>query len=81
MAAPRKLYKVADLMRHAGVSRQTVHNYTMLGLIRPVERTESGHRLYDETVFERLRRIKLLTIHRTLEEVRDILVQEDKEEA
>ena len=78
MPAPPKLYKVGEIMRHTGLSRQTIHNYTMLGLIRPAERTESGHRLYDEAVFDRLRKIKLLTVHRTLDEVREILENEDK---
>ncbi|MBX3473596.1 MAG: MerR family transcriptional regulator [Planctomycetes bacterium] len=79
MPAPPKLYKVGEIMRHTGLSRQTIHNYTMLGLIKPGERTDSGHRLYDETVFDRLRRIKLLKVHRTLEEVREILDAEDKQ--
>lgn len=78
MPAPPKLYKVGEIMRHTGLSRQTIHNYTMLGLIKPAERTESGHRLYDEAVFDRLRRIDLLKIHRTLEEVREVLDAEDK---
>lgn len=78
MPAPPKLYKVGEIMRHTGLSRQTIHNYTMLGLIRPAERTDSGHRLYDEKVFDRLRKIKLLTVHRTLDEVREILEAEDK---
>ncbi|MBK9976256.1 MAG: MerR family transcriptional regulator [Planctomycetes bacterium] len=78
MPAPPKLYKVGEIMRHTGLSRQTIHNYTMLGLIKPLERTESGHRLYDEGVFDRLRRIDMLKIHRTLEEVREVLEAEDK---
>ncbi len=78
MPAPPKLYKVGEIMRHTGLSRQTIHNYTMLGLIKPAERTDSGHRLYDEAVFDRLRRIELLKIHRTLDEVRTILEAEEK---
>lgn len=77
MPAPPKLYKVHEIMRHTGLSRQTIHNYTMLGLIRPADRTPSGHRLYDETVFDRLRRIELMKIHRTLEQVREDLESED----
>ena len=78
MPAPPKRYKVGEIMRHTGLSRQTIHNYTMLGLISPVERTEAGHRLYDESVFDRIRRIELLKIHRTLNEIREMLEEEDK---
>jgi hypothetical protein len=51
---PRKLWKIGDIVRHTGLSRQTVHNYTILGLITEVERTESGHRLFGDAVFKRL---------------------------
>ncbi|MCA8913369.1 MAG: MerR family DNA-binding transcriptional regulator [Planctomycetes bacterium] len=78
MPAPPKRYKVGEIMRHTGLSRQTIHNYTMLGLISPVERTEAGHRLYDESVFDRIRRIELLKIHRTLNEIREMLEEEDR---
>lgn len=77
MSAPPKLYKVGEIMRHTGLSRQTIHNYTMLGLITPVERTESGHRLYDERVFERIKKIELMKIHRTLQEIKETFDAED----
>jgi DNA-binding transcriptional MerR regulator len=79
MPAPPKRYKVGEIMRHTGLSRQTIHNYTMLGLIHPVERTEAGHRLYDEGVFDRIRKIEMLKIHRTLNEIREMLEEEDKQ--
>jgi DNA-binding transcriptional MerR regulator len=81
MPAPPKRYKVGEIMRHTGLSRQTIHNYTMLGLIHAVERTESGHRLYDESVFERIQRIELLKIHRTLNEIREMLEAEVRKAA
>jgi DNA-binding transcriptional MerR regulator len=57
---PRKLWKVGEITRHTGVSRQTVHNYTLLGLISEVERTRAGHRLFDDSIFARLARIEQL---------------------
>lgn len=75
---PEKLYRIGEVMRYSGLSRQTVHNYTLLGLIREVERTEGGHRLYPEQVFERLRKIQELKSSKTLKEIRQIL---DREEA
>ena len=70
---PRKLFKIGEVMRYSGLSRQTVHNYTMMGLISPVERTDSGHRLYPEDVFEDIERIERLKRHHTLAEVKELL--------
>lgn len=55
-----KLFKIGEVMEYSGLSRQTVHNYTLAGLIQEARRTPSGHRLYDETVFDRLEQIKIL---------------------
>ncbi len=70
---PRKLFKIGEVMRYSGLSRQTIHNYTILGLISEAERSESGHRFYGEDVFERLRRIQELKKTHTLKEIREIL--------
>ncbi|MDC1142827.1 MerR family DNA-binding transcriptional regulator [Planctomycetota bacterium] len=77
MPAPPKRFKVGEIMRHTKLSRQTIHNYTMLGLLTPVERTESGHRLYGEDVFDRIRKIELMKIHRTLNEIKDVFDAEE----
>ncbi|MGQ9590755.1 MAG: MerR family DNA-binding transcriptional regulator [Planctomycetota bacterium] len=66
---PRKLYKIGEVMRHTGLSRQTIHNYTTLGLLREEERTEAGHRLYGEDVFLRIERIKVLQKTKSLKEI------------
>lgn len=81
MGAPPKLFKVGEIMRHTKLSRQTIHNYTMLGLIKPSERTDSGHRLYGEEVFDRIKRIEMLKRHHTLDEVRQMLLAEDEAKA
>ena len=69
----KKLYKIGEVMRYSGLSRQTIHNYTMLGLITEEERTPSGHRLYGESVFYRLERIQRLKQRMSLKEVREAL--------
>ena len=51
---PPKLYRIGEIVDYCGVSRQTIHNYTTMGLLREANRTRGGHRLYDETVFDRL---------------------------
>lgn len=81
MPAPPKRYKVGEIMRHSSLSRQTIHNYTMLGLIHAVERTEAGHRLYDESIFDRIKKIEMLKAHRTLNEIREMLEAEDAKDA
>ena len=70
---PRKLYKIGEVMRYSGLTRQTIHNYTMLGLITEEERTPSGHRLYGEGVFHRLQKIQDLKERMSLKEIRDAL--------
>lgn len=83
MPAPKKLFKIGEIIRYyvspqgKKISRQTLHNYTQLGLIAEAERTESGHRLYEEGVFDRLRRIDLYKLHRPLQEIKSILDQQD----
>ena len=51
---PPKLYRTGEVVEYSGVSRQTIHNYTTMGLLREARWTHGGHRLYDESVFERL---------------------------
>lgn len=71
---PVKLYRIGDLVRYCTpLSRQTIHNYTIMGLIQETGYTEGGHRLYDESVFEKLSRIVELKKTKTLSEIRRIL--------
>jgi len=70
---PVKLYRIGDVMRYSGLSRQTVHNYTLLGLIKEADRTDGNHRLYSEDVFERIKKIAELKKTKTLKEIRLML--------
>ena len=70
---PVKLYRIGDLVRYTPLSRQTIHNYTIMGLIQEADWTEGGHRLYDESVFEKLSKIVELKKTKTLSEIRQIL--------
>lgn len=72
-----KLYKIGEIMQYTGLSRQTIHNYTLAGLIQEARRTVSGHRLYDESAFDRLEQIKVLqTKNYTLQQIKKILEQQ-----
>ena len=74
---PAKLYRIGELVHYTPFSRQTIHNYTIMGLIRETQWTEGGHRLYDESVFERLSKIIELKKTKTLSEIRRILSKEE----
>jgi len=54
---PPKLYRIGEIVTYCGMSRQTIHNYTTMGLITEARRTDGGHRLYAESVFGRLDQI------------------------
>jgi DNA-binding transcriptional MerR regulator len=73
---PAKLYRIGELVTYTPFSRQTIHNYTIMGLIQEARWTDGGHRLYDESVFERLSKIIQLRKTKTLSEIREILAIE-----
>lgn len=77
---PEKLYRISEIIQQLHehkhiISRQTLHNYTMLGLIKIAKRTPAGHRLYAETVFAQLTKIERLKRHRMLNEVKRLLAR------
>jgi DNA-binding transcriptional MerR regulator len=74
---PAKLYRIGDIVRYTPFSRQTIHNYTTMGLIREAEWTQGGHRLYDESVFGRLSKIMKMKKTKSLFEIRKILSMEE----
>jgi DNA-binding transcriptional MerR regulator len=49
-----ELMTVVEVRRRAGVTRKALRVYENLGLVRPVERTEAGYRLYDDEAIRRL---------------------------
>ena len=68
---PQKLYRIGEIVEYTGLSRQTVHNYTIMGLITEARRSAGGHRLYDETVFDRLNIVEELKKQKkTMREIR-----------
>ena len=75
---PAKLYRIGEIVRHTPYTRQTIHNYTTMGLIQESDWTEGGHRLYDESVFERLWRIQELRKDKTLNEIQKLFKLEEK---
>ncbi len=76
---PPKLYRIGEVVDYSGVSRQTIHNYTTMGLLRESQWTRGGHRLYDESVFRRLDKIvELKSEDKSLEDIRNYFQRTDK---
>jgi len=71
---PEKLYRIGEVIEHSGLSRQTLHFYATLGLIREKARTRAGYRLFPPSVFADLERIRALQKKGyTLRDIRAIL--------
>ncbi len=77
-AIPPKLYRIGEVVDYSGLSRQTIHNYTTMGLIHESRWTRGGHRLYDESVFTRLDHIERLKhSQKSMREIRQLFAQAD----
>jgi DNA-binding transcriptional MerR regulator len=55
-----KLVSIGKAAASAGISRQSLQYYVMVGLLDPTEVTDSGHRYFDTKAIERVRLIKKL---------------------
>jgi len=75
---PPKLYRIGEVVEYSGMSRQTIHNYTTMGLLHESRWTVGGHRLYDESVFERLDVItQFRSRNMSLDDIRNRLEAQD----
>jgi DNA-binding transcriptional MerR regulator len=76
--APPKLYRIGEVIKYTSFSRQTIHNFTVMGLIHEVEWTDGGHRLFDESAFNTLSEIaKLKKKGKTIKEIQRLLQDRD----
>jgi DNA-binding transcriptional MerR regulator len=74
----KKLFSVGEVVKLAGISRQVLHNYTVLGLLRPAERTATNRRYYDESTFRRIELIRRqLKSGYTLQSLRELFPWEE----
>lgn len=73
-----KPMKVGELARRTGLSVRTLHHYDEIGLLRPAERTQGGHRLYGHAEVARLQQVlSLRALGLSLDEVRELLARPD----
>jgi len=55
-----KLMSIGQAAEKAGVSRQSLQYYLMVGLLEPTEITPTGRRLFDQKAVDRIRLIRKL---------------------
>ncbi len=60
MAGKSELIPIGVAAKKAGVSRQSLQYYLMVGLLEPAEVTPTGRRLFDEKTVGRIKLIKRL---------------------
>ena len=76
MSEKRKLMSVGQAAEKAGISRQSLQYYLMIGLVEPTEVTPAGRRMFDEKSIERIKLIKKLSESGyTLRAIREIFLQ------
>jgi len=76
MPEPIKLLKAGELARRTGLTRQSLHQYVLLGLLEPVDTTKGGQRLFDADAENRVNLIRNLCANGyTLRDIRDIFIK------
>jgi len=56
-----KLMAIGAAAKKAGISRQSLQYYLMVGLLEPTEVAPSGRRMFDDTSVKRIKLIKKLS--------------------
>jgi len=76
---PNPLMRIGRAAKAAGISRQTLQYYLMVGLIEPSERSPAGQQLFNQKLIERIRLIKKLNDSGyPLREIREIFLRREK---
>ena len=60
MSQQEEPVSIGQAAKKAGVSRQSLQYYLMVGLLEPTKVTSTGRRLFDARTIERIRLIKRL---------------------
>ena len=72
-----KLMQIGTAAKRAGISRQSLQYYVMVGLIEPTETSETGRRLFDEKSVTKIQLInKLNKSGYPLRAIRDLFIHE-----
>jgi len=60
LSSEKQLVAIGEAAKKAGISRQSLQYYLMVGLLEPTEITPTGRRLFDRKCVERIKLIKKL---------------------
>ena len=72
--AEKTMMTVNEVCKLTGVSIRTLQYYDTIGLLKPIEYTKAGYRLYDDTTLERLQQILLFKeLEFSLKEIKEII--------
>ncbi|MGE7131918.1 MerR family transcriptional regulator [Lysinibacillus xylanilyticus] len=72
------MFHINEFKKLSGVSVRTLRYYDKIGLLKPVSKTEGGHRLYSNTELKKLQQIQFLkTIGFQLSEIKMMLESEE----
>jgi MerR family mercuric resistance operon transcriptional regulator len=75
-----KLLPIGKAAKQAGVSRQSVQYYLMVGLLKATEVTKTGRRLFDDKAIERIKLIKQTNDSGyPLREIRELFIEGKKD--
>ncbi len=75
MSDSSKLVPIGQAAKQAGVSRQTLQYYIMLGLIDPTQSTPTGRRRFDEATINKIKLVKKLNESGyTLRAIRELFI-------
>lgn len=72
-----RLLRIGELAKALGTTTKTLRHYEQKDLLRPPQRTENDHRMYDESDLRHAREIMgLRRIGLSIDEIRGLLTQE-----
>ena len=72
----KNLMSIGIAAKKAGISRQSLQYYLMVGLIEPSQTTPTGRRLFDADSIERIRLVKGLNESGyTLRAIKDLFIE------
>lgn len=72
-----KLMRISAAAEAAGVSKQTVEYYVLIGLVEPIRRPGKRTRYFDDALIRRIRLIRKLNLSGyTLRDIRETYLRE-----
>lgn len=75
----KKLMQIGKTAQKAGVSKQSLQYYLMVGLLQPTAITSSGRRMFDDEAVDRIRLIrKLNKSGYPLRAIRELFLENEK---